>query len=150
MQEPLQEEAEAAFARAGKALAAGNTVEALIYLEKGLKLKDDPAWYAALGYCMARERGQFKRGIELCQSSLEREPDEPSHYLYLGQIHLLAGNKPEALRVLREGMTRGGSPELQRQLAEIGTRKSPLFASLPRKHPLNRILGQLLNRLGLR
>ena len=148
----LHPEVEAAveFEWAREYLAARQTLAALGHLEKALKLQDNPSWYSYLGYCIAKQRGQINKGIDLCLSSLELEREEPVHYLNLGNIHLVSGNKSEALRVFREGMVRGNHKEIQRRLDEIGMRKSPVFKSLPRNNPVNRYLGILLSKLGLR
>lgn len=144
------EGAEKEFAQALAALAAEDTLMALSHLEKALKLWDHPGWYSYLGYCIARERGQHRKGVELCQESLRIEPDQPAHFLNLGRVHLVSGDKQEALRVLREGMAKGGSPELARLLDRLGTRRPPVIAALSRNHPINRYLGLILSRLGLR
>jgi len=149
----LQEVAEGAekeFALGMAALAAEDTLTALACLERALKLRDHPGWYSYLGYCIARERGQQRRGLELCLSALAMEPDNPVHLYNLGRVHLISGDKMEALRVLREGMAKGGSPELVRLLQTLGTRKPSLFPMLHRDNPLNKYLGLILSRLGLR
>lgn len=127
-----------------------DTLAALTHLERALRLRDNPGWHSYLGYCVARERGQFRKGVELCQSSLAQEPDDPGHFYNLGRVHLASGNKTEAMRVLREGMAKGGSPEIVRLLETLGQRSPLLFPSLSRTHPLNRYPGLLLKRLGLR
>jgi tetratricopeptide (TPR) repeat protein len=142
--------AEKDFRQAEAELAAENTLAALVSLEKALKQVEDPHWHSSLGYCIARERGQFLKGVELCHAALRVEPDNSLHYLNLGRIHLLSGNKEEALRVFREGITKEGSSEIRQKLIELGIRKSPLFAALGRSHPLNKYLGLILSRLGLR
>lgn len=138
------------FERAREALDAGHSLAALAHMEKALALHDNPSWYSFLGYCIAKERGHIKKGIDLCLSSLGREPEAPVHYLNLGKIHLLSGNKPEAIRAFREGMAKGDSEDIRSLLNQIGTRKPPPIHSLPRNNLLNRSLGMLLNRLGLR
>jgi predicted Zn-dependent protease len=144
------EEAERLFSRALDALAAGETPSALALLERALKLNDSRSWYSYLGYCIAKERGQARKGSELCNVSLELEPGNPAHYLNLAKIHLIAGDKKETLRVLREGMSQGGNPGIIALLDQIGNRKSPVLSFLPRSNPLNRLLGLLLERLRLR
>jgi tetratricopeptide (TPR) repeat protein len=150
MEPSREEEAEKLFGRARDALAAGEIPSALTLLERALKLNDNRSWYSFLGYCMAKERGQVKKGIELCTLALELEPEHADHYLNLAKIYLLAGNKPEALRVLREGMARGENPGLITLLDAIGTRKPPVLSFLARSNPVNRLLGLLLERLRLR
>lgn len=82
--------------------------------------------------------------------SLEHDPGNPEHYVNLGKIQLLSGKKAEALRTLREGMAQGGSAELIALLTQFGNRKSPVIPFLPRTNPLNKILGLVLHRIGLR
>ncbi|RQW85827.1 MAG: hypothetical protein EHM79_10905 [Geobacter sp.] len=138
------------FERARRAIAMDNTVAGLAGIEKALSLKDDKGWYSFLGYCVARERGQVSRGTELCMISLEHDPSNPEHYLNLGKIQLLSGNRAEALRILREGVARGENAELIAVLNEFGKRKSPVIPFLPRTNPLNKFLGLILRRISLR
>lgn len=142
--------AEKEFERAREALAEEDCVTALGHLEKALKLDDNPGWCSFLGYCVAKERGQVKKGVELCQRALASESDNPDHYHYLGRIHLLAGQKDEAIRVFRQGVAVGGGTELVALLEEIGSRKPPVISFLHRDNPLNTYLGLFLSRLGLR
>jgi hypothetical protein len=65
-------------------------------------------------------------------------------------VYLVAGNTYEALQALRQGMIFGGSPELERVLNAIGVRKSPVISFLSRDNLLNKVLGIILGRLGLR
>ena len=150
MELSAEEEGGKLFSRALDALAAGETPSALALLERALKLSDNRCWYSYLGYCIAKERGQVKKGSDLCNASLEQEPANPVHFLNLAKVHLVAGQKKEALGVLREGMSLGGSPELSALLARIGTRKPPVLSFLPRVNPVNRVLGLLLDRMRLR
>lgn len=143
-------EAVVEFEQARESLASGHTLDALARLEKALNLRDNPSWYSYLGYCIAKQRGQIKKGIDLCLSSLERERDEPAHYLNLGKIHFLSGNKQEALRIFREGMSKGRHEEIQKILDEIGVRKPPVITSLHRDNPVNRFLGIFFKKIGLR
>lgn len=138
------------FERAMDALAAGETPSALALLERALKLGDDPSWHSFLGYCIAKERGQVKKGSDLCNASLELQPDNPAHYLNLAKVHIIAGQKGEALEVLRRGMSAGGDPEILSLLNQLGTRKPPVLSFLSRDNPLNKGLGLILARIGLR
>jgi len=138
------------FERARRAIAMDNTVAGLAGIEKALSLNDNKGWYSYLGYCVARERGQVSRGADLCMISLEHDPNNPEHYLNLGKIRLLSGNRAEALRILREGVARGENAEIMAVLNEFGKRKSPVIPFLPRSNPLNKFLGLILRRIGLR
>lgn len=144
------EEAEKLYGRAVEALAAGETPSGLAFLERALKQDDNPRWYSLLGYCIAKERGQVRKGAELCNTSLQVEPENPAHYLNLAKIQLIGGHKVEALQCLRDGMSRGGNPEIAALLETVGTRKPPVFSFLHRNHPVNRFAGLVLERLKLR
>jgi len=142
--------AEKEFLRARKELDEGNVLAALACLERGLKISDDPRWHSCLGFCIAKERGHVTRGLELCRTAIENDPENADHYLYLGKVHIVSGNKMEALNVLRQGMHKGLCPEIQRLLDTIGVRKPPVLSWLSRDNLLNKLLGYILNRLGLR
>jgi len=146
----VKESAEREFAQTLAALATEDTQSALASIEKALRLRDIPEWYSYLGYCIARQRGQHRKGLELCKESLAVEPDNPAHFLNLGRVYLAKGDKNEALRTWREGMAKGGSPELLQQLERLGTRNRPAIPVLSRSNLLNRYMGILLSRLGLR
>jgi predicted Zn-dependent protease len=136
-----------AFQRAQRAIAVDNTIAGLACLEKALQVEDNRGWYSYLGYCIARERGQVARGIELCHASLAAEPDNPDHYLNLGKILLLAGDTGAAISMFREGQVRGEHDTFARQLKSLGVRGLPVLSFLKRGNPLNKFLGKLFRRI---
>ena len=138
------------FDRAQQELDQNNILAALACLERALGIWDDPLWHSRLGFCIAKQRGQLTKGFELCRGAIEHDPDNPIHHLYLGKVYLVAGNTFEALQAFRQGMICGGSPELERMLDTIGTRKPPVISFLSRDNLLNKFLGIILARLGLR
>jgi len=143
-------DAEKEFRKARKELDEGNVLAALACLERALKVNDDIRWHSCLGFCIAKERGHVTRGLELCRAALAHDPENTDHYLYLGKVFLVSGNKVDALKVLRQGMQMGSNPEIEQMLAVIGARKPPVLAALSRDNLLNKWLGFVLNRLGLR
>jgi tetratricopeptide (TPR) repeat protein len=142
--------AEKEFARGLKALRDGDTPAALTCFEKAANQARNPHYLSNLGFCIAKERGQVQKGIALCNEALESEPENGLHFLNLGRIYLLAGNKEEAIRVFRKGLGFGPNNEITGILDAIGTRSPLLFPSLSRKNPLNRYLGKLLSWIGFR
>ena len=138
------------FDRAQQELDRNNILAALACLERALGIWDNPHWHSRLGFCIAKERGHLTRAFELCNSAMANDPVNPLHYLYLGKVYQIAGKTLEALQTLRQGMILGGSPEIQQLLNDIGTRKVPVLTSLSRDNLLNKYLGILLGRLGLR
>jgi tetratricopeptide (TPR) repeat protein len=138
------------FEQAQLELDRGNILAALACLERALAIWDDPLWHSRLGFCIAKERGHLTRAFELCRSSIEHDPKNPIHYLYLGKVHQIAANQFDALQALRQGMTLGGTPEMQQVLETMGVRKPPAIPVLSRRNPLNKYLGKILVRMGLR
>jgi Flp pilus assembly protein TadD len=128
----------------------GNTLDALFHLESAARFGSTPRLASYLGYCLARERGQFKEATDLCLEALRLEPAQAVHYLNLGRVHLAAGQKAAAIRTLRKGLKFGRSRSIIQELKKLGIRKAPVVASLPRDHPVNKHLGLLFKRLGVR
>jgi tetratricopeptide (TPR) repeat protein len=143
-------EAEKEFTRGLKFLQEGNALAAMPFFEKAAGADPTPLRISCLGFCIAKERGQVQKGIQFCREALEKEPENPLHYLNLGKIFMSAGNKQEAIRTLREGLARGLNQEITDLLNEIGTRKQPVIPALDRNNPINKYLGKLMGQLGLR
>ncbi|MFA7403420.1 MAG: tetratricopeptide repeat protein [Pelobacteraceae bacterium] len=138
------------FDRAQQELDSNNVLAALASLERALSIWNDPLWHSRLGFCIAKQRGQLTQAFELCRTSIDHDPGNPLHYLYLGKVYLIAGSTPEALHAFRQGITLGGSPELEQIIKVIGTRKPPVISFLSRDNLLNKYLGIIFARLGLR
>ncbi len=146
----------------------GDTLQGLIALEGAPSLREIPVVRSYLGYCMARERKQYREGIRLCESALAKEPHNAAHYLNLGRVYLLTRQKGKALATFRKGLasdaatdkTDSAESPAERQakqqalilaeLRRLGIRRRSPFPSLPREHALNRIVGKMLARLQLR
>ena len=132
------------------ALEHGHTYLAMSCLEEAMASGKTPLLCSHLAYCMAVNNKGLDSAIALAREALDAEPGNIHFRLNLGRILLLAGQKEEAIRVLRQGLYYGCSPELLAQLDQFGTRKAPLFPALPRGHFANKYSGLLLTRLGLR
>ncbi len=138
------------FDQAQRELDRNNVLAALGCLERALSIWNDPLWHSRLGFCIAKQRGHLTQAFELCRTAIEHDPGNPLHYLYFGKVYLVAGKTYEAIQTFRQGMMLGGSPEIERMLDAIGTRKPPVISFLSRDNLLNKYLGILLGRFGLR
>lgn len=146
----------------------GGTLQGLFILESSPELHDIPVANSYRAYCMAKERGQIREAVRLCQAALDAEPNNPVHYLNLGRIFLHAGDKSKAIATFWKGISRapGAQPGVTvaapsngharehalilEELRRLGIRKRVPFSSLRRGHPLNRIAGKLLKSFGVR
>lgn len=132
------------------ALEHGHTYLAMSCLEQAMESVKSPQVCAKLAYCLAVNNKDMERAINLAREALDAEPGNTTFRLNLGRVLLHAGLKDEAIRVFRQGLSHGSDSELITQLEQLGTRKRPVFPTLPRGHFLNRYAGLLLSWLGLR
>jgi hypothetical protein len=146
----------------------GDTLHGLIALELRAVSRSKPLVSSYLAYCVAKERGQLRQAVGLCQSALALEPENPAHYLNLGRVYLLASDKPRAIAAFWRGISKRAAADMSHtadwprtahrrehalimdELRRLGIRKPPPFKSLRREHPLNKYTGLLLARVGLR
>ncbi len=146
----------------------GATLQGLVVLESSPELRSIPMVNSYRAYCIAKERGQFREAVRLCQSALDAEPHNPAHYLNLGRVLLHAGDKAKAIATFWKGISRAPGAEqgvaihaplqgharehalILTELRRLGIRKKVPFPSLRRNHPLNRIAGRLLATIGMR
>ena len=128
----------------------GNTLDALLHFETAASLGSTPTLSSYLGYCLARERRQFKEGTGLCRQALLKEPEQAVHYLNLGRVLLAAQEKQLAITTFQRGLKRGRHRLILEELKKLGMRKPPVVPFLSRSHSLNRFLGMVLTRLHMR
>ena len=124
-----------------------NTLHALSCFEKAVGHWPTAVVLSCLGYCLARERADLDRALELCEKALQQEPANPLHYLNIGRIYLLAQQKHLAIFAFHKGLEFGWHPVLMREIKKLGQRRAPLFPFLGRKHALNRFFGRLRSKL---
>lgn len=143
-------DAEAIFIKGLKSLNKGNTVSALSCFERAILIEPNPTNNSYFAFCIAKERGQFKKAISLCEEAIGKEPENPVIYLNLGRIYLLSGKKEEAIKTFREGLRHEENQDIVSELNMLGTRKPLLIPFLKRGNPLNKYLGVILRKLGHR
>lgn len=138
------------YARGLTALASDDTLSALVLFEKASQLDSNPASISYFAFCLAKERGQYKRAVCLCKEALEKDAENPIHYLNLGRIHVLMGSKSEAIKIFRNGLTFGQNTDIALHLEKLGARKKPILPFLARGNPINKFLGIVFSKLGIR
>ena len=94
---------------------------------------------------------KIKDAISLCERALQVESQNVESYLNLGKVYLRAGLKIKAVETFRRGLKIDSeNPEIIAELQLLGIRKKSVIPSLPRDNFLNKYLGIILSRLGLR
>jgi len=147
---PYHGEMERLLEKGSEAISQGEIISALSYFEKALHIEETPVASSYFAFCIARERGQLSQAISLCSEAIRQEPQNPVHYLNLGRIYVIAGMKLDAIKTLREGLRHEKNQQIIDELNSLGTRRRPVLFFLKRSNPLNKYLGILLKKLGLR
>lgn len=111
---------------------------------------ESPEMMSLMGYSLAKEAGQFQKGIELCHKAINMNPNNSEHYLHLGRIYVIAKKRGQAIKAFHLGLKIRRDPRILEELRVLGSRKTPLFSSLPRGHVVNRLTGKILHVLKVR
>ena len=128
----------------------GDKLRALKMFERSYEIKQTPECRSYLGMLTATERGQVRKGIELCQAAIDADPQNPVHYLNLSKLLYCVERKTEAVDVVFQARGLAPSEEVESWVRTIGIRKRPVFPFLSRRNPLNKYTGLMLRRFGLR
>ena len=140
--------AEEEFRRGRELHEQGKHAEALERFRTAHRLDPRSAVYRSyLGVAVAHAERRFHQALELCRSAAKEEFFNPELYLNLARVHMAFGFKSEGIRYLRRGLMIDPShAELNATLRRLGQRRAPVVEFLPRRHPVNRLLGRLRHR----
>ncbi|WP_303722409.1 tetratricopeptide repeat protein [Malonomonas rubra] len=128
----------------------GDIHSALMLFNEAVEKRNTPEVHSYHAYCLAQSEGRFSAAAKRCRESIKREPGNSLHYLLLGRILLLAGEKRIAVKTFRQGLKASPNPKIIVELKKLGLRKDPPFKNLGRSHLLNRTFGKLLSSIGIR
>jgi Flp pilus assembly protein TadD len=123
---------------------------AMVHFKDAAKLQKTPLVCSYLGYCLGRDRGHQEKAVSLCKEAIQAEPGNPVHYLNLGRVYAVSGQKMLAIKTFQRGLKFGRNTEIMAELKALGLRGQPVFTAFHREHFLNRYLGLLLHRMGIR
>ncbi|MHA2010586.1 MAG: tetratricopeptide repeat protein [Candidatus Hodarchaeales archaeon] len=137
------------FNKGRESFKSSNTLEALAFFEKSLKIEpENPICLSFLGVCIAYERGQIAEAKNLCEKALKEDPHTIENYLNIGKILLHAKLTSEAIEAFRKGLKIDNkNPEIIEQLQTLGLRKKPIISFLSRNNFFNKYLGIILRRI---
>jgi len=128
----------------------GSFETAQVYLDQAAAIRRTPVLISYQAYCLGCGQRRLQAAAKLCNEALKAEVSNPLHYLIMGRILTCSGQKEKAIAAYRQGLKVGPSPAIIRELKQMGMRKPVVFKSLDRDHLLNRTLGKLFSRIGLR
>jgi tetratricopeptide (TPR) repeat protein len=108
---------------------------------------NSPRYRSYYGLCLGIAKRRFDQALELCRSAAKEEFYNPELYRNLAQVHLEFGFKAEGIRFLRRGlMIDPANQQILDDLMDLGVRRRPPFAFLPRRHLINRWFGLFRGR----
>jgi tetratricopeptide (TPR) repeat protein len=111
---------------------------------------ESPEMMSLMGYSLAKDAGQFQKGLELCHKAITMSPQNCEHYLHLGRIYVLAKKREQAIKAFHLGLKIRKDSRILDEIKQLGSRKSPPFPSLSRGNVINRLTGKVLHSLKLR
>jgi uncharacterized protein HemY len=123
---------------------------AQVFLGQVAEHRNTPELNTYLAYCLAKGQGRMHSAAKACRESIKREPGNSLHYLILGRVLLMAGEKGKAIDAFRQGLKTSPSPKIIQELKKLGLRKPAVIKSLKRNHPINRMLGRVFSTIGFR
>lgn len=146
---PMSEEAARLYAHGAVCLEGGRFEDALSSLSQAESIAPDHARIRSmLGVATAYAHRDLERARMLCESAAKQEFFNPEVYLNLARVYLVFGRRSEALRYLRRGkMIDPAHSGIQQEIRRLGRRRLPVVPFLPRRHPINRALGEARSRL---
>jgi tetratricopeptide (TPR) repeat protein len=143
-------EAKQLFSKGVQELTDGKTLAALSCFEKALAIEDDPLISSFFAFCIAKERGEIRKAISLCNAAIKKEPENSFHYLNIGKIYLIKKDMEEAINIFRQGLHYEENQQITDELNRLGARKPLVIHFLKRRNIINKYLGMILSRLKLR
>jgi tetratricopeptide (TPR) repeat protein len=138
------------FQKGVEAIEKGYIHSAQVFLGQVAEQRNTPELHSYLAYCLAKGQGRMHSAAKICRESIKREPGNSIHYLILGRILLLSGDKGKAIDAFRQGLRTSPNPLIIEELKKLGLRRPAVIKSLKRNHPVNRVLGKVFGFIGFR
>ncbi len=97
-----------------------------------------------LGLALTLSQGRSDEGLKLCEQAVKREFFDPDLYCNLGMVYIRHRMKSPAFEAFQKGLSlKPGHRRILEELEKYDHRSEPVFRSLSRDHPLNRLAGRL-------
>ncbi len=148
--------AEMSFRKGVQALDQRRYLEGLAFFESALNQEERSAspaprmkYLSYYGVALSMAAGRSQEAIEMCERALSVEFYNPDLYHNLARVYLAAGDRRRAYKALVQGLRiERGHQGLVTEMRRLGLRRQPLFRFLSRRHPLNRVTGMLVRKVG--
>jgi hypothetical protein len=118
-----------------------------MYFQEASRKGMTPILNSYFAYCIAKEHKNYSEAIDLGKGALNAQPGNLVLYRNLAKVYILAGQRVNALNVLRQSVKCGRDEQIMRLINKLGIRKKPVLSYLQRGNPLNIFLGKLRHKL---
>ena len=118
---------------------------ALHVFDQSLEFTQNPVAMSYYAISIAAADGDHDKAVSLCLIAANKEFYSPDIYLNLGKIFLLNGQKSNAIKTFRKGLsydTSGGM--IMSEMKNLGLRRKRIIVFLSRQNMINRFLGKLM------
>jgi Flp pilus assembly protein TadD len=124
------------------------STRALEHIQRAAELeKNNPYYMSYLGVALARTEKKWAEAERMCDTAVRLKRNQAQLYLNLAEVYMAAGRKEDAREALLAGMKYARRDiRLNIAMAKLTPRRSPIFAFLDRRHPLNRHFGMLRHK----
>jgi tetratricopeptide (TPR) repeat protein len=101
-----------------------------------------------LGYALTLSAGRSDEGLKMCEQAVRRDFFDADLLCNLGIVYLRHRQKKLAFECFEKGLKlKPNHGRIREEMDRYDNRSYPVFAFLPRSHPINRLAGQLRYRL---
>ncbi len=108
----------------------------------------NPYFLSYYGLALGKTSRSWEEAEALCLAALRMRRQVPQLYLNLAELYRTHGRVSDAVETLTEGMRYTGRDTHVAEALELyGTRTPPVFSFLPRRHPMNVMLGKFRHRV---
>ena len=127
----------------------GNFKDALATFERDRSTETNPTAMSYYGLSLAIVKEDYAEGVAICLRAVKRDVYSADIYLNLGNVLLLKGQKPLAIKAFKKGLSMDHKHRgLIRAIKKLGIRKRPTIPMLDRDNPVNKYLGKISTGLG--
>ena len=145
-----EKEYEALVSKGVDAAEADEISTSIIYLNQAAKHRKSPVVQSYRAFCLAKGQGQVRSAAKICQESLSQDRSNSLHYLILGRLLLMSGDRSKAIKTFRLGLKASPNSLIIKEFKKLGLRKPVVLRQFKRSSPLNLFLGKVLSMIGLR
>jgi Flp pilus assembly protein TadD len=123
--------------------------EAVTVFERAWRTRPLEARYASYyGLSLALSGGRLRDAEALCEHAVKLDSSRSDLFCNLGRVRLLRKDRRGAYGAFKRGLSVDRNDRfIRHEMSKMGERRSPVLPFLPRRHPLNKVLGLVVRQI---